>query len=167
MLISQEIKNLAGSLGFLSFAYARCTAREENRKEGSVPQSVRLSVTQTFQLTQVKHVAIFFLCCVFPVLYISAFQIPLLVISYVFSFLCFTTTHSSYSYIFSYSCIFDWCVSNRPLIRSLRRPSIFSQTESSQVFFAAPSSSSCSSHLHAVHHQKISPGILLDRFTNM
>ena len=52
MLISQEIKkNLPGSLGFLSFAYAGCTARED-----------RLSLTQTFQLTQVKlHAASFFL----------------------------------------------------------------------------------------------------------
>ena len=37
-----------------------------------------------------------------------------LVISRVFPFLCFTTTHLLHSYVFSYSRVFDSCVPNRP-----------------------------------------------------
>ena len=53
---------------------------------------------------------------IFPVLWIPAFQTPLLIISRVFPFLCFTTTHSLHSYVFSYSRVFDSCVPNSPLI---------------------------------------------------
>ena len=53
---------------------------------------------------------------VFPVLWIPVFQTPLLIISRVFPFLCFTTTHSPYSCIFFYSRVFDSCVPNRPLL---------------------------------------------------
>ena len=82
MLVSREIKNLLASLGFLSFAYVRCTASEEDRKEGSVLQTVRLSVTQTFQITQVKlHAAILFfhlpsVPIKIPIIPILMFQTP-------------------------------------------------------------------------------------------
>ena len=51
---------------------------------------------------------------VFPVLWIPAFQTPLLIISRVFPFLCFTTTHPPHSYVFFYSCVFYSYVPNRP-----------------------------------------------------
>jgi len=40
MHISQEIKHLLRSLGFVSFAYARCSAREEDMKKRRVQQGV-------------------------------------------------------------------------------------------------------------------------------
>ena len=54
---------------------------------------------------------------VFPVLWIPAFQTLFLVISCVFPFLCFTTTHSPHFCVFSYSRVFDSCVPNMPLSR--------------------------------------------------
>jgi len=120
MLVSREIKNLLASLGFLSFAYVRCTASEEDRKEGSVLQTVRLSVTQTFQITQVKlHAAILFfhlpsVPIKIHVILIPIFQTPPLYVSCVFSIICFVILSSSYSCIFSFSRVFHSSVSNKP-----------------------------------------------------
>ena len=54
--------------------------------------------------TEKKQLTCYFLY--FPVLWILAFQTSLLVISRVFPLLCFTITHSPYSYVFSYSRVF-------------------------------------------------------------
>ena len=53
----------------------------------------------------------------FPVFLFLRSKHPFLVISYVFPFLCFTITHSSYFCVISCSCVLDSCVSNRPLVK--------------------------------------------------
>jgi hypothetical protein len=103
--------------------YVRCTAcEEEDRKEESVQQTVRFSVTQTFQITQVKlHAAIlfFFFCPRYPskihIILIPVFQTPPCICFLRFSYPLFYHLISiRFLYFFPFSRAFHSSVSNKP-----------------------------------------------------